>query len=82
MEQFIITKQPGGRYYGRIPNSDDGHGNEIDCLQETPEKALKSLMIQLREAKKYQERMKEALKEMKSRNPNRKRVLIVSKQLK
>ncbi len=45
-EQFIITKQEDGRYYGRIPNSDDGHGNEMDACFDTPEETLNSLIEQ------------------------------------
>jgi hypothetical protein len=49
MIQFIITEQHSGSWFGRIPESDDGQGNEIDCLQQTPEEALKSLKEQLNE---------------------------------
>lgn len=52
MIQFIITEQDDGRFYGRIPESDDGNGNEIDCLQPTPEEALKSLLEQAKETTK------------------------------
>lgn len=45
--QFIITEQADGRWFGRIPDSDDGNGNEIDCCLETPEAALSSLKEQL-----------------------------------
>jgi len=47
--QFILTRQSDGRYFGRMPDSDDGNGNEIDCLQETPELALESLLRQHKE---------------------------------
>lgn len=47
MIQYIITEQNDGRFYGRIPDSDDGHGNEIDSLWPTPEEALRSLQMQL-----------------------------------
>lgn len=46
-KQFILTEQSDGRYFGRIPDSDDGNGNEIDCLQDTPENALQVLKNQL-----------------------------------
>ncbi len=43
---IVLTKQNNGRWFGRIPGSDDGHGNEIDCLLYTPEQALQSLLEQ------------------------------------
>lgn len=48
MIQYIITEQADGRWYGLIPfeYGHDGNLNEIDCLQPTPEAALKSLMEQ------------------------------------
>lgn len=45
--QFVITEQPDGRFYGKVPGSDDGHGNEIDCLFTTPTEALESLLAQM-----------------------------------
>lgn len=44
--QIILTQQSDGKWYGRIPDSDDGYGNEIDCLFNTPEESLKSLKEQ------------------------------------
>ena len=44
--QIILTKQDNGRWFGRINGSDDGNGNEIDCLLSTPERALNSLLKQ------------------------------------
>lgn len=53
-KQFIITEievDSGTRWFGRIPGSDDGHGNEIDCCLYTPEQALASLLEQAEEGK-------------------------------
>ena len=47
MIKIILTEQLSDKWFGRIENSDDGHGNEIDCLLPTPEEALKSLLNQL-----------------------------------
>ncbi len=47
--QYIITLQSNGRWYGRIPESDDGYGNEIDCLFYNPREALSSLIEQMSE---------------------------------
>lgn len=49
--KIVLKKQYNGRWFGVIKDSDDGHGNEIDCLQYTPEEALGSLMEQLKEVK-------------------------------
>lgn len=45
--QIILTKQSDGRWFGRIPFSDDGHGNEIDACLETPQQTLDCLLEQL-----------------------------------
>lgn len=34
-------------WFGRIPDSDDNNGNELDCLMLSPEQALKCLQEQL-----------------------------------
>ncbi len=47
--KIILKQQKNKRWFGRIENSDDGHGNEIDCLLYTPEQALESLLRQLKE---------------------------------
>lgn len=46
-----LAKQSNGRWFGRIEDSDDGNGNEIDCYLYTPEQALQSLLEQFEEAK-------------------------------
>ncbi len=45
--QIILTEQSNGKWYGRIPNSNDGNENEIDCCLNTPEEALKCLLEQI-----------------------------------
>lgn len=49
--QIILTYKPiDGRWFGRIKNSDDGHGNEIDCYLYTPKQVLASLLEQHKES--------------------------------
>jgi hypothetical protein len=43
-EKIILTKQPDGRWYGRMVGSDDGHGNEIDSAGDTPAECLENLL--------------------------------------
>ena len=45
LRQIILTRDEVG-WYGRIPDSDDGHGNEIDCRFPTPTQSLNSLLEQ------------------------------------
>ena len=50
--KIILKKDFYGRWFGRIVDSDDGHGNEIDCYLYTPQQALESLLTQWEEKKK------------------------------
>ncbi len=50
--KIILVKKENGRWFGRIVDSDDGHGNEIDCFLYTAEEALASLLLQFREVNK------------------------------
>ena len=50
--KIILTKTSNGRWFGRIEDSDDGNGNEMDCYLYTPEQALQSVLEQWEEVKK------------------------------
>lgn len=43
-KQIVLTLQGDGRWYGRIPDSNDGHGNELDAMLDTPEETLAVLL--------------------------------------
>jgi hypothetical protein len=45
--KISMSKQDDGRWYGRIPNSDDGNGNEIDACLYTPMQTAICLLEQL-----------------------------------
>lgn len=45
--KIFLEQQLNGRWFGLIKDSDDGNGNEIDCLLSTPEEALKCLLDQI-----------------------------------
>ena len=48
--QIILTKQKSdGRWYGLIPDSDDGNGNEMDACWDNPHDTLQCLLDQLKE---------------------------------
>lgn len=44
MKKIVISEQKDGRWYGQRKGSDDGHGNEIDSLGDTPYEALERLL--------------------------------------
>ena len=45
-----------GRWFGRIIGVRDAHGNDIDCFLSTRQDAVNSLLYQLREYEKTEER--------------------------
>lgn len=44
MDEIHLRKLSNGFWFGRIVGSDDGLGNEIECVQETPQLALEALL--------------------------------------
>lgn len=44
--QIVLTEQDDGRWFGRIPDSDDGNGNTLEAIQNTAQDALNCLLEQ------------------------------------